>query len=220
LRLCIYLPVYGKITAYLMMKKSISTALLLTTQFALASPLSDGALRLIQIGSEIGSRDVVMRGQSLLLKGAFDLYDLDALYESSKQVRHGNVLMGYPPHERGANEILIKLVRQSYDPALYDYALHLLDGSNGFIKNEFLALNLFEESFEVHGNAHSAFVAAVIRNESLVPGTKKTQRIGELLAFAILNNIKGAKSYQTQRINSGHWKTLRPNSWKDWIKNQ
>jgi len=220
LRLCIYLPIYDKIHAHPMMKKSLLIILLLTTQFSLASPLSDGALRLIQIGSEIGSRDIVMRGQSLLLKGALDLYDLDALYESSKQVRHGSTLMGYPPHERGANEILIKLVRQSYDPALYDYALHLLDGNNGFVKNEFLALNLFEESFEIHGNAHSAFIAAVIRNESLVPGTKKTQRIGELLSFAILNNIKGSKNYQAQRVNSGHWKTLRPNSWKDWLNDQ
>ncbi len=203
-----------------MMKKSFLIALLLAAQFVIASPLSDGALRLIQIGSEIGSRDIVMRGQSLLLKGAFDLYDLDALYESSKQVRYGNPLMGYPAHERGANEILIKLVRQSYDPALYDYALYLLDGNNGFIKNEFLALNLFEESFEVHGNANSAFIAATIRNESLVPGTKKTQRIGELLAFAVLNNVKGAKNYQAQRVNSGHWETLNPNSWKDWLDNQ
>ncbi len=217
LRLCINLPIYDKIHAHPMMKKNILIILLLTAQFSLASPLSDGALRLIQIGSEIGSRDIVMRGQSLLLKGAFDLYDLDALYESSKQVRYGSPLMGYPPHERGANEILIKLVRQSHDPALYDYALYLLDGDNGFVKNEFLALNLFEESFEAHGNAHSAFIAAVIRNESLVPGTKKTQRIGELLAFAVLNNVKGAKNYQAQRVNSGHWKTLSPNSWKDWL---
>ena len=59
-----------------MMKKNLLIILLLTAQFSLASPLSDGALRLIQIGSEIGSRDIVMRGQSLLLKGAFDLYDL------------------------------------------------------------------------------------------------------------------------------------------------
>ncbi len=203
-----------------MMSKVFLISTLLTAQLSVASPLSDGALRLIQIGSEIGSRDIVMRGQSLLLKGALDLNDLDALYESSKQVRQGSALMGYPPHERGANEILIKLVRQSYDPALYDYGLYLLDGNNGFVKNEFLALNLFEESFEAHGNAQSAFIAAVIRNESLVPGTKKTQRIGELLAFAILKNIKGAKRYQDQRVNSGHWKILRPDSWKHWLSNQ
>ncbi len=203
-----------------MMKNIFLIALLLVASLVSASPLSDGALRLIQTGNEIGSRDIVMRGQSLLLKGAFDLYDLDALYESSKQVRQGNPLMKYPPHERGANEILIKLVRQSYDPALYEYGLYLLDGDNGFVKNEFLALNLFEESFEVHGNAQSAFVATVIRNESLVPGTKRPQRIGELLAFAILNNVKGAKAYQTQRVNSGHWKTLRSSNWKKWLERQ
>jgi len=106
--------------------------------------------------------------------------------------------MEYPPLEREANEILIKLVKQSYDPALYDYGLYLLDGKGGFVRNEFLALNLFEESFKVHGNADSAFIAAVIRNESLVPGTKKPQRIDELLTFAILNKVKGAQEYQDE----------------------
>jgi len=220
LRLCINLPIYDKIHAHPMMKKNFLIILLLTAQFSLASPLSDGALRLIQIGSEIGSRDIVMRGQSLLLKGAFDLYDLDALYESSKQVRYGSPLMGYPPHERGANEILIKLVRQSHDPALYDYALYLLDGDNGFVKNEFLALNLFEESFETHGNAHSAFIAAVIRNESLVPGTKDKQRIGELITFAVLNKVKGASEYQAQHIDGGHWRNLDVKNWRGWLVSQ
>jgi len=51
---------------------------LFVTQSVFASPLSDGALRLIQVGNEISSRDVVLRGQSLLLKGAFDLNDIDA----------------------------------------------------------------------------------------------------------------------------------------------
>jgi hypothetical protein len=52
----------------------INTFLIITlfiAQSVLASPLSDGALRLIQVGNEIGSRDVVLRGQSLLLKGVF-----------------------------------------------------------------------------------------------------------------------------------------------------
>ena len=155
----------------------------LFSPFADASPLSDGAMRLIQIGNEISSRDVVLRGQSLLLKGAFDLNDYDAMYEASKQVRFGSELMGYKPQEREANEILIKLVRRSYDTALYEYAFYLLDVSHGFIKNEFLALNLFEESFEVHGNAKSAMMAAIIRNESLVPGTKKPHRIDELITL-------------------------------------
>jgi hypothetical protein len=185
-----------------------------------ASPLSDGAMRLIQIGKEINSRDIILRGQSLLLKGAFDLNDLDAMYESSKQVRSGNILMGYKPREREANEILIKLVRKSYDTALYEYALYLLDGSDGFIKNEFLALELFEESFKVHGNPKSAMMAAIIRNESLVQGTKKSHRIDELITFAILNNISGAKTYQDIYINKGYLNDLTPNSWRAWIKSQ
>lgn len=189
-------------------------------QSAVASPLSDGALKLIQVGSEIGSRDVVMRGQSLLIKGAFDLNDLDALYESSKQVRFGNQLMGYPAQPQLANQLLIQLVRKSYDPALYDYALYLLDGEGGFIKNEFLALNLLEESFMVHGNAKSAFLAAVIRNESLVPGTKDKKRIDELITFAVLNQVKGAKNYQQQHIDSGHWRSLKVQSWRTWLGNE
>ena len=189
-------------------------------QSAIASPLSDGALKLIQVGSEIGSRDVVMRGQSLLIKGAFDLNDLDALYESSKQVRFGNQLMGYPAQPQLANQLLIQLVRKSYDPALYDYALYLLDGEGGFIKNEFLALNLLEESFMAHGNAKSAFLAAVIRNESLVPGTKDKQRIGELITFAVLNQVKGAKNYQLQHIDSGHWRSLKIENWRTWLDSE
>jgi hypothetical protein len=185
-----------------------------------ASPLSDGAMRLIQIGKEINSRDIILRGQSLLLKGAFDLNDLDAMYEASKQVRSGNILMGYKPREREANEILIKLVRKSYDTALYEYALYLLDGSDGFIKNEFLALELFEESFRVHGNPKSAMMAAIIRNESLVQGTKKSHRIDELITFAILNNISGAKNYQNRYINKGYLNDLTPDSWRVWIKSQ
>ncbi|MDG2354012.1 MAG: hypothetical protein P8L86_04275 [Gammaproteobacteria bacterium] len=203
----------------MMIKNFLITALLIA-QFSTASPLTDGALRLIQIGSEIGSRDIVMRGQSLLMKGAFDLNDFDAIYETSKQMRYGNTLMGYQPQPRVANEILIKLVRQSHDPALYDYALYLLDGKGGFVKNDFLALNLFEESFEVHGNADAAFIAAVIRNESLVPGTKDERRIGELITFAVLNKVKGASEYQAQYIDSGHWRSLNVRYWKDWLASQ
>lgn len=202
-----------------MLKKTLLFIILLTPAIN-ASPLSDGALRLIQIGNEIGSRDVVLRGQSLLLKGVFDLNDFDAMYEASKQVRQGSELMGYPVNEREANKILIKLVRRSYDSALYDYALYLLDGSNGFIKNEFLALNLFEESFKAHGNAKSAMMSAVIRNESLVPGTKRVQRIDELITFAILNKVPGAKNYQVQYIERGYLNDLRPESWQDWINSQ
>ncbi len=202
-----------------MLKKTFLFIILLTP-IANASPLSEGALRLIQIGNEIGSRDVVLRGQSLLLKGAFDLNDLDAMYEASKQVRQGNELMGYFAKELEANEILIKLVRRSYDAALYDYALYLLDGSDGFIKNEFLALNLFEESFKVHGNAKSAMMAAIIRNESLVPGTKKAQRIDELITFAIFNKIPGAEKYQDQYIKKDYLNDLMPENWQNWINAQ
>ncbi|MBT4746577.1 MAG: hypothetical protein HOO11_01090, partial [Candidatus Thioglobus sp.] len=184
------------------MLKKIPILIVLLSLNATASPLSDGALRLIQIGNEIGSRDVVLRGQSLLLKGAFDLNDFDAMYAASKQLRQGNELMGYNPQEQEANKILIKLVRRSYDTALYEYALYLLDGDHGFIKNEFLALNLFEESFKTHGNAQSAMMAAIIRNESLVPGTKKISRIDELITFAILNKVAGAKAYQDRYIKN------------------
>ncbi len=193
---------------------------LFISQFAHASALSDGAMRLIQVGNEISSPDVVLRGQSLLLKGAFDLDDVDAVYELSKQIRTGNDLMGHPPLEREANQTLIKLVKQSYDPALYDYGLYLLDGEGGFIKNEFLALNLFEESFKVHANANSAFIAAVIRNESLVPGTKNPQRIDELLTFAILNKVKGAQKYQDEHVKSGYWRSTTPGSWSKWLADQ
>jgi hypothetical protein len=202
------------------MLKKISILIVLLSLNAVASPLSDGALRLIQIGNEIGSRDVVLRGQSLLLKGAFDMNDFDAMYAASKQLRQGNELMGYKPQEREANKILIKLVRRSYDKALYKYALYLLDGSHGFIKNEFLALNLFEESFKVHGNAKSAMMAAIIRNESLVPGTKKSHRIDELITFAALNKVPGAQAYQVKYIDKDYLNDLTPDNWSNWIESQ
>jgi hypothetical protein len=69
------------------MMKQIPLLIMLLSLDTVASPLSDGALRLIQIGNEIGSRDVVLRGQSLLLKGAFDLNDFDAMYEASKNLK-------------------------------------------------------------------------------------------------------------------------------------
>ncbi|MDC9726330.1 MAG: hypothetical protein PSN35_00650 [Candidatus Thioglobus sp.] len=202
-----------------MLKKLLIFSVLFSATVG-ASPLSDGAMRLIQIGNEISSRDVVLRGQSLLLKGAFDLNDFDAMYEAAKQVRAGNELMGYKPQEREANEILIKLVRRSYDKALYEYALYLLDGNHGFIKNEFLALNLFEESFKVHGNAKSAMMAAIIRNELLVPGTKRKQRIDELITFAILNKVPGAQAYQAKYIDKDYLNDLKPSSWGNWIEAQ
>ena len=200
------------------MHKILALLLSFLLQNAFASSLSDGAMQLIKIGNEIGSRDVILRGQSLLLKGAFDLGDLDAMYEASKQVRSGNQVMGYEPEQHQANEVLIQLVRQSYDPALYDYGLYLLDGSNGVIKNEFLALNIFEESFNAHGNANSAFVAAIIRNESLVPGTKDAQKINEMITYAILNGVEGAPAYQDKYIRLDHLYDLKTNSYQNYLE--
>ena len=199
------------------MHKILALLLGLFLQNVSASSLSDGALQLIKIGNEIGSRDVILRGQSLLLKGAFDLGDLDAMYAASKQVRAGNQVMGYEPEQRQANEVLIQLVRQGYDPALYDYGLYLLDGSNGVIKNEFLALNIFEESFNAHGNAQSAFVAAIIRNESLVPGTKDGQKINEMITYAILNGVEGAQVYQDRYIRLDHLYDLNTDSYANYL---
>ncbi len=185
-----------------------------------ASPLSDSAMRLINIGHEIGSRNVVLSGQSLLLKGAFAFNDFDAMFEISKQVRQGSTLMGYQPQEQAANKILIQLIRRSYDPALYQYALYLLDGSHGLTKDELLALNLFEESFTLHGNAKSAMMAAIIRNESLALGTKKPNRIDALITFAILNNVPGAQAYQAQYIHKDYLNDLKPDNWHQWISEQ
>ena len=201
----------------MIMLKKITIILCVIMQVSIASPLTDGALKLIQIGNEISSRDVIMRGQSLLLKGAFDLGDLDAMYEVSKQVRSGSEVMGYIPQQRQANEVLIQLVQKGYDPALYDYGLYLLDGSNGVIKNEFLALNILEESFNVNANANSAFLAAIIRNESLVPGTKDINKINQMLTFAILNKVSGAKYYQDKYVNLGHLNDLKVNSYAEFL---
>lgn len=185
----------------------------------MASPLSDGALRLIKTGNEIGSANVVMSGQKLLLKGMFQLNDWDAAYESSKQTRAGNRLMGYPPQVSMANKILATLLKKSYDPAIYDTALYLLDGESGFVQDELTALNLFEESVRTHTNPQSAFVAAIIRNESLVLLAKDKQRIDELITFAILNRVKGAAQYQTQYINNRRGR-LQVKNWRKWLTNQ
>jgi hypothetical protein len=67
--------------------KKLTPILLLLIQPTIASPLSEGALKLIQTGNEINSPSVVMSGQRLLLKGMFKFNDLDAAYESSKQVK-------------------------------------------------------------------------------------------------------------------------------------
>ncbi|CAC9447339.1 hypothetical protein [uncultured Gammaproteobacteria bacterium] len=211
--------VCGKIQCSIMIKKRLITALFII-QPVLASPLSEGALRLIKIGNEIGSPAVVTNGQSLLLKGMFKFNDLDSAYEASKQARLGSALMGHPPQIAIANKILSKLLKQGYDPAIYDSALYLLDGGGGFAKNELMALKLLEESVEVHANAQSAFIAAVIRNESLVPGTKDMRRIDELITYAVLNKVKGATKYQAQHIDSGRWRSLKVKNWRKWIASQ
>ncbi|WP_024792083.1 hypothetical protein [Candidatus Ruthturnera calyptogenae] len=56
---------------------------------------------------------------------------------------------------------------------MYEYVLNLFDGNDGFIKNEFLVSNFFEESFEVHDNAKSALITTIIRNKLFVFCTKK-----------------------------------------------
>ncbi len=174
---------------------------LLITQFVAASPLSDAALRMIKIGNEVSSPTVVKNAQDLLIKGMFELNDFDAAYEASRQVRSGNRIMGYPPQVQIANKILRKLLNQGYDPAIYDSALYLLNGDNGFAKDKIMALNLFEKSMQMYSNPQSAFAAAIIRNESFIPTIKDKRRINELITFAILNNVKGAIQYQEQYIN-------------------
>lgn len=192
---------------------------LLLTQPVMASLLSDSALRLIKTGNEISSPSVVMSGQKLLLKGMFERNDWDAAYESSKQARSGNRLMGYPPQVHMANKILATLLKKGYDPAIYDTALYLLDGESGFVRDELTALNLFEESVRTRTNPKSAFVAAIIRNESLVLLTKDKRRIDELIAFAILNRVKGAVQYQAQYINNRGGR-LQVKNWRKWLASQ
>jgi hypothetical protein len=55
------------------MIKIILITVLLITQFATASPLSDSALRMIKIGNEVGSPAVIKNGQDLLIKGMLEL---------------------------------------------------------------------------------------------------------------------------------------------------
>ncbi|AYQ55825.1 hypothetical protein MS2017_0063 [Bathymodiolus thermophilus thioautotrophic gill symbiont] len=188
-------------------------------QPVVASSLSEGALRLIQTGNEINSPSVIMSGQRLLLKGMFKFNDLDAAYESSKQVRSGNRLMGYSPQIPMANKILATLLKKGYDPAIYDSALYLLDGDNGFVQDALMALNLFEESVRMYANPQSAFIAAVIRNESLVSVLKDKWRIDELITFAVLNRVKGAVQYQAQYINNRQ-NHLQVKNWRNWLANQ
>ncbi|RUA04863.1 MAG: hypothetical protein DSY43_05685 [Gammaproteobacteria bacterium] len=188
-------------------------------QSVMASPLSEQALRLIKTGNEIASKSVVLSGQQLLLKGMFKFNDLDAAYESSRQTRMGNPLMGYSPQPVMANKILEKLLKKGYDSAIYDVALYLLDGESGFIKDELMALNLLEQSVKAHANPQSAFVAAVIRNEALVSVLKNNRQIDELITFAILNQVPGAKRYQAQYINNRK-SSLRVENWRQWFANQ
>jgi hypothetical protein len=63
-------------------------------------------------------------------------------------------------------------------------------------------------------------MAAIIRNESLVPGTKKISRIDELITFAILNKVAGAKAYQDRYIKNDYLTDLTPESWRRWVKMQ
>lgn len=191
---------------------------LLITQLSIASPLSDSALKLVKIGNEIKSPNVVAHGHFLLSKGMLDFNDLDAAYEVSKQVRIGNRLIHYPPQIQTANKILSKLMNYGYDLAIYDSALNLLDGTNGFVKDELMALNLFERSVELHANPQSSFIAAVIRNEFLELNYKNKQHIDDLITFSILNNVKGARQYQDKYINKRN--NLQLKNWHDWLASQ
>ncbi len=202
------------------MQKVINFFILtLLMQQVCASPLSDSAVRLIKTGNEIASPSVVMSGQKLLLKAMFQGGDLDAAYAASKQVRAGNHVMGYAPQPQAANKILANLLKKGYDPATFDVALYLLDGSSGFPQDSLTALNLFEESLKTYANAESAFIAAVIRNEELVLLVKDNRLIDELITFAILNKVKGAKRYQFQRINKNS-APLQVKNWRKWLKNR
>jgi TPR repeat protein len=119
-----------------------------------------------------------------------------------------------------ANELLMRLVILGYDKAMYEYGLYLLDGDGGLLKDELMALNLFERSFQVNGNPNSAFIAAVIRNESLVPGTNDMASVEEMLSFAILSNVKGAANYREQHVRGGRWRSLLPSGWRRWLADQ
>lgn len=199
------------------MVKNFLFVALLITQTALASALSDAALRMVKIGNETASPVLIRKGHELLIKGMFEFNDLDAAYEASKQARLGNSTIGYPPQVQIANKILKKLLWQSYDPAIYESALYLLDGNSGFVKDELMALSLLEHSTQKHSNAQSAFVASVIRNESLTPIIKDKKRIDELITFAILNKVKGAVEYKTQYIDRQKKSRLKVKSWRDWL---
>ncbi len=173
---------------------------------------------MIKIGNETASPALIKKGQDLLIKGMLEFNDFDAAYEASKQARLGNKIMGYPPHKKIANKILEKLLEQSYDSAIYDSALYLLDGESGFAKDELMALSLLEESTQMYSNAQSAFVAAVIRNESLAPIIKDKTRIDELITFAILNKVKGASEYKEQYIDNQNTQGLKVKNWREWTE--
>ncbi|SMM98320.1 hypothetical protein SPONN_2113 [uncultured Candidatus Thioglobus sp.] len=188
---------------------------LLISQPVFASPVSDGALKMIKVGNEIGSASVVTNGQFLLLKAMFHLNDFDAAYEASMQMRSGNRLLNQAPQENQANRILIKLLKQNYDPALYQSALYLLDGEGGFVRDEVRALKLLEKSVELHSNPQSAFIAAALRNESPIPSVKNKRYIDELITFAVLNQVKGASEYQKYYIDN-NWRSLGVKNWRQW----
>ena len=184
-----------------------------------SSPLSDGAERLIFVGEEISSPDVVERGVALLKNGAYLNSDYDSLFSYSKFVRTGSMALKIQPDDEKANLILLRLVNLNYDPAIFDYAFYLLDGESGFFKNELLSLTLFETSYEIHQNPKSAFMAAVIRNESIAPGTKNRNRIIELLTFASFKGFSPAQDYERNFLNKGYWQSIHPENWREWFAN-
>lgn len=70
----------------------------------------------------------------------------------------------------------------------------------------------------MYSNAQSAFVAAVIRNESLAPIIKDKTRIDELITFAILNKVKGAAEYKEQYIDNQNTQGLKVKNWREWTE--
>jgi hypothetical protein len=162
----------------------------------------------------------VKNGQDLLLKGMFKHNDFDATYEASKQARLGNQLMGYPPQIHIANQLLSKLLKQGYEPAIYDSALFLLDGESGFVKDEFMALGLLEELTGAYFNAQAAFLAAAVRNELLIPDAQGKRHINELIDFAILNNVSGAAQYRKYHIGNEYKRNPAVKNWRNWIIKQ
>ena len=58
-------------------------------------------------------------------------------------------------------------------------------------------------------------MAAVIRNESIAPGTKNRNRIIELLTFASFKGFSPAQEYERDFLNKGYWQSIHPENWEN-----